>query len=131
MLGDIGITNQGRTACYLQGYLHVALLDQQGHPLAVQLLHEGTFGTAGLNGPVVSKRVILSPGKTDSAIIGLRWSNWCGTEPGIGGVVQVSLMLNGKTLAVPHKVNLWGVTTCLSLKQPSLLEEGPVQRSLA
>ena len=128
MLGGITIANTGTSPCYLQGYLRVSLLDQEGRPLAVELSHRGTIGTAGLNGPVVLHKIVLAPGRADSGAIGLRWSNWCGPEPGVGGSVGVELMLAGGTLAVPHGANPWEVTTCSNPKLPSVLEEGPVQR---
>jgi len=130
MLGVIILGNRGPSPCALQGYVGVALLDAQGHALAVRVQHRGTIGDAGLDGPVVTRPVVLRAKTRVSAAIGLRWSNWCGPEPGSDGVVGVEITVDGSRLAVPPGGN-WAVPSCRRATEPSVLEEGPVQAPVA
>jgi hypothetical protein len=127
LLGGIAITNEGQAPCSLGGYLEVSLHDEHGNLLNVEVVHTGIIGTDGaLDGPEITAPVVLPRGKADSAVIALRWSNWCGPSP--GSTVVVDLTVNGTTFSIPSGVNSWGVTTCLGAQEPSVLEEGPVQQ---
>jgi len=125
MLGGITISNAGDSPCFLQGYLGISLENGHGKPLAVEVTHRGTIGTSGLDGPVLTDKILLPSRGAEAAFLGLRWSNWCGPQP---GRLTVELTVAGMRITVPPGFNGWGVTTCLTSQESSVLEEGPVQR---
>lgn len=121
LLGGISFTNTSRQPCYLEGYLTIGLVNQQGQALTVQLRQGPTV--AGPTAPVTPPKVELSPGKPRAAFVALQWFNWCGPIPG-----TVSVLV---TLASDAKLGLAamgaGTSRCDDPTTSSLMTEGPVQ----
>ncbi len=126
--GVIAVSDVGKTPCSLQGYLGVALPDQAGRFLAVEVIHDGIVGPKGFQSagaPAHPTPVLLSPGMVPGAWVGVRWRNWCGRSL---TQITVSLVLpQGGEIPVPPQ-GLWPSTRCSGATAPDVLQEGPVQQ---
>lgn len=123
----VALTDRGPGRCWLQGYLGLSLPDVAGKPLTIEVVHDGMVGTDGFRTGHVPARppgVTLTPGSTPTAWVGLRWKNFCGTNP---ADLQVQLVLPGDHVVPVAGASLWPTSSCVDATAPFVLEEGPVQ----
>ena len=107
-----GLTNISNTACFLQAWPQVVLVDQQGHPLDVDY-HYFEMGPAEAGAAATEQaresttaKIGLLPGWT--AWLNLSWSNWCGDPVSGGAVIRMTLIDNGGVLNIQTDIQSGG-----------------------
>ena len=112
ILLGVGLTNISRNPCFLQAWLQVVLVDQQGHPLDVEY-HYFEMGPADAQAAATEQarestiaKVGILPGWT--VWLNLVWSNWCGDAISGGVVIRLTLIENGGVLNVPTAIEVGG-----------------------
>lgn len=124
--GVIALSDTGAAPCSLQGYLGVALPDQGGRIVPIEVVHDGLVGRRGLGtgrAPPRPAPVVLTPG-TVGAWMGVRWSNWCGRPL---SDLAISLVLTGGGELPVAAAGLWAPAPCTSTSAADVLHEGPIQ----
>jgi len=128
MLGEVAISNVGRSACTLKGYADLQLLGGHGEPLTVVLYHASQDRSGGVSGPTVTDphAVTIAAGALNAAVVWLQWSNWCQTTP--ESLSARLLLPGGGVVAVaPGSAGLGGVPRCDSGPgSQSALNESPI-----
>jgi hypothetical protein len=109
--GDVELTNVGRTSCALRGTFRLQIVRVGGAALPVrQAASQGGQRAA----------LLLPPGRANSALVTLFWSNWCGRRPGL---LRLRMVLPGKSgvLVVPFNgpPDYAAVPACVSKDLPS------------
>jgi hypothetical protein len=124
---SILITNQGKTACELQGWPQIQIVDQQSQPLVLQaipfcfecstpgspapslLLNEQTaeppVATSTVQ-TILQKPVIVAPG--GNARLFLIWRNWCPPFPNGGVYLLMTLSGGVGELTIPTDAHTGG-----------------------
>ena len=103
---SVYLENTGAAACTLAGMPRVRLLDSSANPLNVTVRADG-------EAPV--DRLPLLP--EQSAGFALRWSNWCGVDPG-----EVLILVTPTTNGEQITTSGIGIPPCLGPGQASTFD---------